>query len=74
MQKQVRSNNKLEETPENGSDSSELNLREIFVPKNITVKQLAHQMDSDPVDVIKELNRNGVMANINQTIDYSTAS
>ena len=74
MQRQVRSNNKLRETPESGSDSSELNLREIFVPKNITVKQLAHQMDSDPVDVIKELIRNGVMANINQTIDYSTAS
>ena len=74
MQRQVRSNNKLRETPESGSDSSELNLREIFVPKNITVKQLAHQMDSDPVDIIKELIRNGVMANINQTIDYSTAS
>ena len=74
MQKQVRSSNKLRETTESGSDPSELNLREIFVPKNITVKQLAYEMDSDPVDVIKELIRNGVMANINQTIDYSTAS
>ena len=74
MKKQVRSRNKLRETTESGSDPSELNLREIFVPKNITVKQLAYEMDSDPVDVIKELIRNGVMANINQTIDYSTAS
>lgn len=74
MQKQVRSGNKIEETSESRSDSSESTLREIFVPKNITVKQLAYEMDSDPVDVIKELIRNGVMANINQTIDYGTAS
>ena len=74
MQKQVRSGNKIEETSESRSDSSESTLREIFVPKNITVKQLAREMDTDPVDVIKELIRNGVMANINQTIDYGTAS
>ena len=74
MQKQVRSGNRIEETSESRSDSSESTLREIFVPKNITVKELAREMDTDPVDVIKELIRNGVMANINQTIDYGTAS
>ena len=44
------------------------------LPKTLTVKQLADQMRADPVDVIKELIRNGVMANINQTIDFGMAA
>jgi translation initiation factor IF-2 len=44
------------------------------LPKTLTVKQLADRMRSDPIDVIKELIRNGVMANINQVIDFNTAA
>lgn len=44
------------------------------MPKSLTVKQLADQMRRDPIDVIKELIRSGVMANINQTIDFDIAS
>ena len=47
---------------------------ELELPKTLTVKQLADQMRADPVDVIKELIRNGVMANINQTIDFGMAA
>ena len=47
---------------------------DLELPKTITVKQLADQMRADPVDVIKELIRNGVMANINQTIDFNMAA
>lgn len=48
--------------------------KELELPKTLTVKQLADQMNSDPIDVIKELIRNGVMANINQVIDFDTAN
>ena len=44
------------------------------LPKTLTVKQLADQMAIDPVNVIKELIRSGVMANINQSIDFDTAA
>ncbi|MDP6102014.1 MAG: translation initiation factor IF-2 N-terminal domain-containing protein, partial [Dehalococcoidia bacterium] len=48
--------------------------RELELPKTLTVKQLADQMRSDPIDIIKELIRNEVMANINQIIDFETAT
>ena len=48
--------------------------KEMELPKTLTVKQLADQMAIDPVNVIKELIRSGVMANINQSIDFDTAS
>ena len=48
--------------------------REIELPKSMTVHQLALVMKLDPVEVIKELIRNGVMANINQVIDFDIAA
>ena len=48
--------------------------RELELPKSMTVNQLALEMKIDPVEVIKELIRNGVMANINQVIDFDIAS
>jgi translation initiation factor IF-2 len=48
--------------------------KELELPKTLTVKQLSDQMASDPVEIIKELIRSGIMANINQIIDYDTAS
>ena len=48
--------------------------RDLELPKTLTVKQLADQMELDPISVIKELMRNEVFANINQTIDFDIAS
>ncbi|MQF48691.1 translation initiation factor IF-2 [SAR202 cluster bacterium AC-647-N09_OGT_505m] len=48
--------------------------RDLELPKAISVKQLADEMAIDPVEVIKELIRSGVMANINQVIDYDIAA
>jgi len=48
--------------------------RELELPKSMTVNQLAVQMHFDPVEVIKELIRNGIMANINQVIDFDVAA
>ncbi len=46
----------------------------IEVPDFVTVRELAGIMDLSPIDVIKELMSNGIMANINQQIDFDTAS
>ena len=56
-----------------GADAEPVS-KELELPKTLTVKQLADQMHSDPIDVIKELIRKGVMANINQFIDFETAT
>ncbi len=46
----------------------------IEIPRSIGVRQLADLMNVDSVLVIKQLMRNGIMANINQVIDYDTAA
>jgi translation initiation factor IF-2 len=40
----------------------------------ITVRELSQKLNASPIDVIKNLMANGVMANINQMIDFDTAS
>lgn len=47
--------------------------RHLEVPPAISVQGLAGLMGVSPVDVIKELIKNGIMANINQVVDYETA-
>ena len=46
----------------------------IKLPSNISVLALAQTIEASPIDVIKTLMANGVMANINQLIDYDTAA
>ncbi len=46
----------------------------IEIPGIITVRDLAGKLQSSPIQVIKALMTNGVMANINQTVDYDTAA
>jgi translation initiation factor IF-2 len=48
--------------------------RQVEIPSTIAVRQLAEILDVTPVDAIKQLMRAGVMANINQVIDFKTAS
>jgi translation initiation factor IF-2 len=45
----------------------------LSLPPVMTVAELAEKTQSTPVEVIKELMKIGVMANINQQIDYDTA-
>jgi translation initiation factor IF-2 len=61
-----------EDSPEAGGALK--SQRHITLPQTITVKQLADQLKVSPVEVIKQLMRNGVMANINQAVDYDTAA
>ncbi|HLE52079.1 MAG TPA: translation initiation factor IF-2 [Anaerolineales bacterium] len=46
----------------------------IELPASITVRELALSIEASPIDVIKTLMANGVMANINQQIDFDTAA
>jgi translation initiation factor IF-2 len=46
----------------------------IELPASITVRELAQTIQSSPIEVIKTLMANGVMANINQQIDFDTAA
>ena len=46
----------------------------IEIPESLTVRDLADRIEASPIDVIKHLMANGVMANINQQIDYDTAA
>jgi translation initiation factor IF-2 len=45
----------------------------VAVPEQVTVRELAELIDVSPIAVIKQLMANGVIANINQQIDYETA-
>jgi translation initiation factor IF-2 len=53
---------------------SENGRKKIELPNSITVRDLAQRMESSPIQIIKILMSNGVMANINQQIDYDTAA
>jgi len=48
--------------------------RKIQLPPNVSVKDLSDQLGVGAVEVIKKLMQNGLMATINQVIDFDTAS
>jgi translation initiation factor IF-2 len=57
---------------ESKTAASEAKLVEI--PQSIAVRQLAVLLQVSAVDIIKQLMRNGIFANINQVIDFETAA
>jgi translation initiation factor IF-2 len=46
----------------------------VILPASLTVRDLATQLKLTPIDIIKKLMANGVMANITQSIDFDTAA
>ena len=52
----------------------EKELMSVQIPEFTTVRDLAEIMQVSPIDVIKELMNNGIMATINQQIDFDTAA
>jgi translation initiation factor IF-2 len=53
---------------------SENGYNKIEIPASITVRDLAQRMEASPIQVIKILMNNGVMASINQQIDFDSAA
>jgi translation initiation factor IF-2 len=45
----------------------------VEIPEIVTIRSLAELMEISPIDVIKQLMNLGIMANINQQIDFETA-
>jgi translation initiation factor IF-2 len=50
------------------------NGNKIELPANIIIRDLAQIIDRSPIDIIKKLMSNGVMATINQAVDFDTAA
>jgi translation initiation factor IF-2 len=53
---------------------SKKDIPQVEIPPSITVRQLADVLKVEPTRIIKQLMRKGIMANINQSIDFETAS
>jgi translation initiation factor IF-2 len=64
-------NRQEQASPESGAKQG---TPQIGLPPVITVKQLADQIGVSGIEIIKQLMRNGVMANINQSLDYEDAA
>jgi translation initiation factor IF-2 len=50
------------------------NGRKLELPASIVIRDLAQKIEKSPIDLIKKLMSNGVMATINQTVDFDTAA
>ena len=48
--------------------------RALVLPQTLSVQHLAELTGQNPIDVIKQLMRNGIMASMNQVIDYQVAT
>jgi len=46
----------------------------VSIPDKLSVRELADLLDVSPIEVMKLLISSGIMANINQTVDYDTAA
>jgi translation initiation factor IF-2 len=69
---------KQSETPRSTAGGREGQVRGaphvLELPNAISVRQLSDMLQMSYIDVIKRLMRRGIMANINQVIDYDTAA
>jgi len=57
-----------------GASDSSSTARVIEIPHRLSVRQLAILLPTSPIAIIKQLMRNGIMANINQVIDFEMAA
>jgi translation initiation factor IF-2 len=58
----------------NRKETNHSTLPQIELPPSVTIKRLADTLKVEPVKVIKLLMRKGIMANVNQAIDFDTAA
>lgn len=61
-------------TEKAAAGASSARARQVEIPSVLTVKHLADLLRVTPVDTIKRLMRRGVMASVNQVIDYEVAA
>ena len=46
----------------------------IQLPASVVIRDLAQKIEKSPIEIIKKLMANGVMATINQSVDFDTAA
>ena len=68
-----RNKKKAQKGDEERNKQKIFELKEITIPENITVKDLAQEMKKTTAEVIKKLFGLGIMATINNTVDFDTA-
>lgn len=71
---EVSKQEKVNKASAKAAGSSSTEARKLEIPDTLTVKQLAELIGVSVVEVIKQLMRNGIMANINQAVDFEAAS
>ena len=75
MARVSKSNKVSQPLDEKVSDSSSsTKVHSIDIPHPLSVRQLADLLQVSAIEVIKQLMRNSIMANINQVIDYEVAA
>ena len=63
-----------EQSQRRGASTRRTQSRVLVLPETLSVQRLAELIDQSPIDVIKQLMRNGIMAGMNQIIDYEMAT
>ena len=66
-----KNNNAAKPAPEPVQEEEEIRFMEI--PENITVKELAEKLGKSGAEIVKCLMKKGIMAAINQSVDFDTA-
>ena len=75
MVEEKKQNDAEESLDEKTNDSTQSrDLVPVEIASTISVRQLAELLEISAIDVIKQLMRNGIMANINQVIEYEVAA
>ncbi len=75
MAKASKQQNTVEPVAEKaGQEPAQAKTPVIDLPRSIGLRQLADILHVNSINIIKQLMRNGIMANINQIIDYDTAA
>ncbi len=65
----------VQKSGEEGSGGFSLPGKQLIeIPLSLSVRQLADLLEVSAIDIIKQLMRNGIMANINQVIKYEAAA
>jgi len=70
----VEAGNQGEVAKEGADTASSEKPRLIEIPDTLSVKQLADLLGLSAIDAIKQLMKGGIMANVNQAIDYEAAA
>jgi translation initiation factor IF-2 len=65
---------KRKDNTANTSTKEEIPLKEVKIPSTVTVKKFAKILDVPATELITELMKNGIMATINEEVDFDTAA